>query len=41
MAWMSAVDLMVTAVLRRIDMPSVLFFLGILVAVAGLQRLVT
>jgi Na+/H+ antiporter NhaD/arsenite permease-like protein len=30
-------DLMVTAVLRRIDMPSVLFFLGILVAVAGLQ----
>ncbi len=31
-------DLMVTAVLRRIDMPSVLFFLGILVAVAGLQE---
>ncbi len=30
-------DLMVSAVLRRIDMPSVLFFLGILVAVAGLQ----
>ncbi|MCB0779568.1 MAG: sodium:proton antiporter NhaD, partial [Flavobacteriales bacterium] len=30
--------LMVTAVLRRIDMPSVLFFLGILVAVAGLQQ---
>ncbi len=30
-------DLMVTAVLRRIDLPSVLFFLGILVAVAGLQ----
>lgn len=30
-------DLMVTAVLRRIDMPSVLFFLGILTAVAGLQ----
>ncbi|MCB0789921.1 MAG: sodium:proton antiporter, partial [Flavobacteriales bacterium] len=30
-------DLMVTAVLRRIDMPSVLFFLGILVAVAALQ----
>jgi Na+/H+ antiporter NhaD/arsenite permease-like protein len=30
-------DLMVTAVLRKIDMPSVLFFLGILVAVAGLQ----
>ena len=30
-------DLMVTSVLRRIDMPSVLFFLGILVAVAGLQ----
>jgi len=30
-------DLMVTAVLRRIDMPSVLFFFGILVAVAGLQ----
>lgn len=30
-------DLMVTAVLRRIDMPSVLFFLGILIAVAGLQ----
>ncbi|MFN3874412.1 MAG: sodium:proton antiporter NhaD [Flavobacteriales bacterium] len=29
--------LMVTAVLRRIDLPSVLFFLGILVAVAGLQ----
>ena len=29
--------LMVTAVLRRIDMPSVLFFLGILVAVGGLQ----
>lgn len=29
--------LMVTSVLRRIDMPSVLFFLGILVAVAGLQ----
>ncbi len=30
-------DLLVTAVLRRIDMPSVLFFLGILVAVGGLQ----
>lgn len=30
-------DLMVTEVLRRIDMPSVLFFLGILLAVAGLQ----
>ena len=30
-------DLMVTSVLRRIDMPSVLFFLGILVAVGGLQ----
>jgi Na+/H+ antiporter NhaD/arsenite permease-like protein len=30
-------DLMVAAVLRRIDLPSVLFFLGILVAVAGLQ----
>jgi Na+/H+ antiporter NhaD/arsenite permease-like protein len=30
-------DLMVTAVLRRIDMPSVLFFLGILIAVGGLQ----
>ena len=30
-------DLMVTSVLRRIDLPSVLFFLGILVAVAGLQ----
>jgi Na+/H+ antiporter NhaD/arsenite permease-like protein len=30
--------LMVTSVLRRIDMPSVLFFLGILVAVAGLQQ---
>ena len=30
-------DLMVTAVLRRIDLPSVLFFLGILLAVAGLQ----
>lgn len=30
-------ELMVTAVLRRIDMPSVLFFLGILVAVSGLQ----
>lgn len=29
--------LMVTSVLRRIDLPSVLFFLGILVAVAGLQ----
>ncbi|MFZ1694013.1 MAG: sodium:proton antiporter NhaD [Flavobacteriales bacterium] len=29
--------LMVTAVLRKIDLPSVLFFLGILVAVAGLQ----
>ncbi|MEZ4807688.1 MAG: sodium:proton antiporter NhaD [Flavobacteriales bacterium] len=30
-------DLMVTSVLQRIDLPSVLFFLGILVAVAGLQ----
>ena len=30
-------DLMVTSILRRIDMPSVLFFLGILVAVAALQ----
>jgi Na+/H+ antiporter NhaD/arsenite permease-like protein len=30
-------DLMVTSVLRRIDLPSVLFFLGILIAVAGLQ----
>jgi Na+/H+ antiporter NhaD/arsenite permease-like protein len=30
-------DLMVASVLRRIDLPSVLFFLGILVAVAGLQ----
>ncbi len=30
-------DLMVSEVLRRIDMPSVLFFLGILVAVAALQ----
>ncbi len=30
-------DLLVSAILRRIDMPSVLFFLGILVAVAGLQ----
>jgi Na+/H+ antiporter NhaD/arsenite permease-like protein len=29
--------LMVTSVLRRIDVPSVLFFLGILTAVAGLQ----
>jgi len=29
--------LMVTSVLRRIDLPSVLFFLGILVAVSGLQ----
>ncbi len=39
--WRHGVDkrgeLMVTAVLKRIDMPSVLFFLGILVAVAGLQ----
>ncbi len=30
-------DLRVTAVLRRIDAPSVLFFLGILTAVSGLQ----
>jgi Na+/H+ antiporter NhaD/arsenite permease-like protein len=30
-------DLMVAAVIRRIDLPSVLFFFGILVAVAGLQ----
>ena len=30
--------LRVTAVLRRIDVPSVLFFLGILTAVAGLQE---
>lgn len=30
-------ELMVTAVLRRIDMPSVLFFFGILIAVAALQ----
>lgn len=30
-------DLLVSAVLRRIDLPSVLFFLGILIAVAGLQ----
>ncbi|MBK7298771.1 MAG: sodium:proton antiporter NhaD [Flavobacteriales bacterium] len=30
-------DLLVSAVLRKIDLPSVLFFLGILVAVAGLQ----
>ena len=30
--------LMVTEVLRRIDMPSVLFFMGILIAVAGLQE---
>ncbi len=29
--------LMVVAVIRRIDLPSVLFFLGILVAVSGLQ----
>lgn len=29
--------LMVTSVLRRIDVPSILFFLGILTAVAGLQ----
>lgn len=29
--------LMVTSVLRKIDVPSVLFFLGILTAVAGLQ----
>lgn len=30
--------LRVTSVLRRIDVPSVLFFLGILIAVAGLQE---
>jgi len=30
-------DLLVSAVLRKIDLPSVLFFLGILIAVAGLQ----
>ena len=30
-------DLMVTSVLRPIDMPSVVFFLGIVVAVGGLQ----
>lgn len=30
-------DLMVKSALRRIDMPTVLFFLGILIAVAGLE----
>lgn len=30
-------DLLVSAVLRKIDLPSVLFFLGILIAVVGLQ----